>query len=157
MIGEERLTAGKAHLRINVSAGRAMRPNRSVNRIQRIAHSESLDHLFGELITECEKRVSLLRPFGRQGQAEQELRSLHERRALIDSFRSDHRLPASFREQITDLEVLRLKSKGSHFGRVNESYFELEMQKLFAQAEEIRDGVAASSVPVASESVASAT
>lgn len=131
--------------------------NRSVNRIQRIAHSKSLDHLFDELISDCEKRLSLLRPFGRHGQAELELKSLHERRALIDSFRSDYRLPLSFREQITDLELLRLRSLDSHFGRMNQNYFELEMQKLFAQAEVIRNRVAASLISVESESVASVT
>ena len=155
MAGEGRpITAEKAHLRIKISAGRAMRPNRSVNRIQRIAHSTSLDHLFDELISECEKRVSLLRPFGRHGQAEQELRNLHERRSLIDSFRSDHRLPASFRDQITDLELLRLRSLNSHFGRMNQSYLVAAMQKLFAEAEVIRVRVAKSTTEVHSSAVA---
>ena len=113
--------------------------NRSVNRIQRIAHSKTLDHLFDELISECEKRVSLLRPFGRHGQAEQELKSWHERRSLIDSFRSDDLLPTALRKQITDLELLRIKTKESQFGRVNQSYMVASLKALFNKAEMIRN------------------
>ena len=144
MNGEGRhcLPQGRRIVLVNVSAGRAMTPNRSANRIQRIAHSKSLDHLFDELISDCEKRVSLLRPFGRHGQAEQELKSLHERRALIDSYRFDDSLPDALRKQIADHELLRVKTKESQFGRVNESYLASALQDLFDEAELIRNRVA---------------
>jgi hypothetical protein len=128
--------------------------NRSVNRIQRIAHSASLDHLFGELISDYEKRVSLLRPLGKQEQAEQELKCWQERRSLINTFRFDDLLPTALRKQITDLELLRIKSKESQFGRANENYFELEMQKRFAIADMIRNRVVEPSTEVQSESLA---
>ena len=131
--------------------------NRSVNRIQRIAHSKTLDDLFDELISDCVKRVSLLRPFGRHGQAEKELKSWNERRSLINSCRFDDLLPTALRKQITDLELLRIKSKESQFGRVNQSYMVASLKALFNKAEMIRNRVADPSVPVESESVASAT
>ena len=127
---------------VNVLAGRAMASNRAVNRIQRIAHSESLDHLFDELISDCRMRVSLLRPFGRHERAEQELKHLRERRALIDSYRFDNSLPDSLRKQIADLELLRVKTKESQFGRANESYLGSALQDLFDEAELIRNRVA---------------
>ena len=127
--------------------------NRSVNRIQRIAHSKTLDHLFDELISECVKRVSLLRPFGRHGQAEQELKSWHERRSLIDSFRFDDLLPDSLRKQIADHELLRIKTKESQFGRVNQSYMVASLKALFNEAEMVRNRVADHSVAMKSESL----
>lgn len=123
-----------------------MTPRTSVNRIQRIALARSLDHLFDELISDCAKRVSLLRSFGRHGVAEQELKSWHERRALIDSYRFDNSLPDSLRKQIADHELLRIKSKESQFGRANQSYMLANLQALFNEAEAIRNRVAEPSV-----------
>jgi hypothetical protein len=127
--------------------------SRSVNRIQRIAHSKTLDHLFDELISDCAKRISLLRPFGRHGQAEQELKSWNERRSLINSFRSDDLLPTALRKQIADHELLRIKTKESQFGRVNQSHMVAGLKALFNKAEMIRNRVADHSVAMKSESL----
>jgi hypothetical protein len=119
-----------------------MKPGKPPNRMQRIALSKSLDHLFEELILECAKRVSLLRPFGRHGQAEQELKCWQERQLLIDSYRFDSSLPDSLRKQIADHELMRIKSKDSQFGRANQGYLDSEMHRLFDEAELIRNRVA---------------
>jgi len=131
-----------------------MTSNRSVNRLRRIALSRSVNDLFNELIADCKKRVSLLRPFGKQERAEQELKTWEERRALIDSYQSDSRLPRSLRKQIAEMELLMIKSKDSQFGLANQSYLLTTLQSLFDQAEVIRNRVTVPSVDFQSQMIA---
>ena len=82
------------------------------------------------------------------------MKTWEERRALIDSYQSDSRLPRSLRKQIAEMELLMIKSKDSQFGLANQSYLLTSLQSLFDLAEVIRNRVTVPSVDFQSQMIA---